>query len=156
MSGVVEHWFYHLKSGTLDQAISGLLDKCLERQWRVQVASPSPERLAALDTQLWTTDPASFLPHGLATDPDAANLPVVLSDSALPTRNGASVALLLDGASVDMGAAAELARCLWVFEDADTLARDAARTAFRAARQSGQTARYFIENGRGGWQEQTL
>jgi DNA polymerase-3 subunit chi len=141
---------------TLDQAIVGLIDKCLERRWRVQVASPSMDRLKALNAGLWTLEPSSFIPHGLATDPGADAEPVVLAETALPILNRADVALLLDGARLSVTDAPTLSRCLWVFEDGDTPTRDAARAGFKAARGAGLKTRYYIEAEKGGWQEQTV
>ncbi|MEM1148491.1 MAG: DNA polymerase III subunit chi, partial [Pseudomonadota bacterium] len=35
-----EWWFYHLQRTTLERAVGPLLEKCLERGWRVLAISP--------------------------------------------------------------------------------------------------------------------
>ncbi len=44
-----EWWFYHLQHTTLERAVGPLLEKCLERDWRVLAVSPEASRRAALD-----------------------------------------------------------------------------------------------------------
>ena len=47
-----EWWFYHLQRTTLERAVGPLLEKCLERGWRVLAVSPDTTRRAALDEAL--------------------------------------------------------------------------------------------------------
>ena len=47
-----EWWFYHLSRTTLEQAAGPLLEKCLERGWRVLAVSPNAKRRADLDAAL--------------------------------------------------------------------------------------------------------
>ena len=58
--------FYHLERQPLESALPGLLQRSLERGWRVVVKVGSEERLEALNAHLWSFDDASFLPHGAA------------------------------------------------------------------------------------------
>ena len=55
-----------------------LLEKSLERGWRVVVQSTSEERADALDAHLWTYRDDSFLPHATWRVGDAAEQPIVL------------------------------------------------------------------------------
>ena len=57
---MTEIWFYHLQRQTLDQALPNLIEKALERGWRVAVQAASEERLEALDQHLWIQSDASF------------------------------------------------------------------------------------------------
>lgn len=146
-----EWWFYHLQRTTLERAVGPLLEKCLERGWRVLAVSPDVTRRAALDEALWTYDDQSFLPHGQAEAEglDPAAQPVLIS-SATDNLNHASVALLMDG--VDMPVDAPYERCMVMFDDGDGATRQKAREQFKAAKDSGLTARYFQQAGRG-WKE---
>ena len=86
-AGKPEWWFYHLKRTTLEQAAGPLLEKCLERGWRVLAVSPDVRRRGALDAALWTYDDQSFLPHGQAEaaglDPSERPRWVIADDSGL-------------------------------------------------------------------------
>jgi len=146
-----EWWFYHLQRTTLERAVGPLLEKCLERNWRVLAVSPDATRRAALDEALWTYDDQSFLPHGQAEAEglDPADQPILIS-SAIENGNEASVALLMDGVDLPVDAAFE--RCMVMFDDGDGATRQKAREQFKAAKDAGLTARYFQQSGRG-WKE---
>lgn len=146
-----EWWFYHLQRTTLERAVGPLLEKCLERGWRVLAVSSDATRRAALDEALWTYDDQSFLPHGQAEaeglSPDAQ--PILIT-SQTENANSAAVALLMDGVELPVDAAFE--RCMVMFDDGDSAVRQKAREQFKAAKDAGLTARYFQQSGRG-WKE---
>ena len=141
-----EWWFYHLQRTTLERAVGPLLEKCLERGWRVLAVSPDVTRRAALDEALWTYDDQSFLPHGQAEAEglDPADQPILIS-SAADNLNQASVALIMDG--VDLPVDANYERCMVMFDDGDSNARQKAREQFKAAKDAGLSARYFQHSG---------
>ena len=147
-----EWWFYHLASTTLEQAAGPLLEKCLERGWRVLAVSPDAVRRAALDQALWTYDDASFLPHGQAEAPglDPAKQPILLIDTP-DNKNAAQALFLMDGVTVPHDA--PYARCMVMFDGADLASRDVARQQFKAAKDAGLVTRYFQQTPRGGWKE---
>ncbi|MEP3670654.1 MAG: DNA polymerase III subunit chi, partial [Roseibium sp.] len=64
----VEVVFYHLLHRPLESALPQLLQKCLERDWKVVVQTGTQERCNALDTHLWTFSDDGFLPHGTSAD----------------------------------------------------------------------------------------
>lgn len=146
-----EWWFYHLQRTSLERAVGPLLEKCLERGWRVLAISSDASRRAALDEALWTYDDQSFLPHGQAEadglDPNTQ--PILISGEGA-NQNDAAVALLMDGA--DLQVDAEFERCMVMFDDGDAATRQKAREQFKAAKDAGLSARYFQQSGRG-WKE---
>ena len=97
MSGACEVWFYHLERTGLDQVLPELLEKTLQRGWRAQVRARSAERIEHLDGWLWSYRDDSFLPHGLAEEPQAARQPVLLTTAA-DNPNEAHALFLVDGA----------------------------------------------------------
>src|SRR3974377_2080489 len=99
---MTEILFYHLKGQTLEQVLPPLLQKSLERGWRVVVQASSDERVEALDAHLWTWRDGGFLPHGTSRDPAAAEQPIVLTAGA-ENPNGAAVRFLVDGANLIAG-----------------------------------------------------
>ena len=144
-----EWWFYHLERTGLEAALGPLLEKCLEKGWRVLVVADE-QRLPDLDAGLWTWRDDSFTPHGLA-DQHAGRHPILISADSEPL-NGAQAVVLLDGASAD---ASRFARCMVMFDGADTATRDIARSQYKAAKDGGAVVRYFQQDGRGGWVEKT-
>lgn len=146
-----EWWFYHLQRTSLERAVGPLLEKCLERGWRVLAVSEDASRRAALDEALWTYDDQSFLPHGQA-EADGLNpkdQPILISGQ-LDNQNDAAVALLMDGA--ELSVEADFERCMVMFDDGDAATRQKAREQFKAAKDAGLSARYFQQSGRG-WKE---
>ena len=91
--------FYHLQHQPLEKVLPTLLEKSLERGWRVAVQVASEERIEALDAHLWTYRDDSFLPHGTWRDPTVSEQPVVLTIND-DNPNRANVRFLLDGAAV--------------------------------------------------------
>ncbi|MFN3211628.1 MAG: DNA polymerase III subunit chi [Henriciella sp.] len=146
-----EWWFYHLQRTTLERAVGPLLEKCLERGWRVLAVSPEAARRAALDEALWTYDDQSFLPHGQAEAEglEAGKQPILITKDT-DNHNQAAVALLMDGVDLPVDAAFE--RCMVMFDDGDGATRQKAREQFKAAKDAGLVARYFQQGGRG-WKE---
>ncbi len=142
-----EWWFYHIEHTSLDAAIAPLVEKCLERKWRVVIVGHE-DTLERLNKALWTFREDSFLPHG-RTKTDAARHPVLLSTEATSV-NGAKVALLLDGSDV---ATETFERAMVVFDGGDETARAKARQQYKAATDNGGKARYFQQERGGAWKE---
>lgn len=142
-----EWWFYHIEHTSLDAAIAPLIEKCLDRKWRVVVVAHD-DTLERLNKSLWTFREDSFLPHGRART-DAAKHPILLSTEATAT-NGAKVALLLDGSDVGMET---FERVMVVFDGGDETARAKARQQYKAVTDAGGGARYFQQERGGGWKE---
>ena len=94
---MTEVLFYHLQDMTLESVLPPLLEKSLERGWRVVVQSTSQERTDALDAHLWTYRDDSFLPHATWRAGDAQDQPILLAvEEGNPNR--ANVRFLIDSA----------------------------------------------------------
>src|SRR4051794_41902577 len=91
---MTEVLFYHLQNMTVENVLPPLLEKSLERGWRVVVQSNSPERADTLDAHLWTYRDDSFLPHATWRGSDAADQPIVLAGGG-GKPNGAKVRFLV-------------------------------------------------------------
>ena len=145
-----EVWFYHLERTALDQALPELLEKTLARGWKALVRSGHGDRLEQLDAQLWTYKDDSFLPHGLANEPEAARQPILLSDGA-DNLNGAEVLFLIDGAEADR--IDGFVRCVDLFDGGDEAALAAARNRWKKVKAKGLVASYWRQGDRG-WEKQ--
>ena len=118
-SSGTEVYFYHLERQTLEDILPGLLERSLERGWRVGVQAASEERVEALDTLLWTYREDSFLPHGTWRDSEASQQPILLTVRD-DNPNAAKVRFLLDGAPVPQDAGA-YERIVLVFDGDDAM-----------------------------------
>ena len=96
---MTEIWFYHLQRQPLERVLPNLIEKSLEKGWRVAVQARSEERLDALDSWLWTYSDESFLAHGRACDGDGELQPVYLT-AGLENPNGAALRLFIEGAEM--------------------------------------------------------
>jgi hypothetical protein len=59
---MTEILFYHLQGQKLEGVLTPLLEKSLERGWKVAVQGATEERIDALDAHLWTYRDDGFLP----------------------------------------------------------------------------------------------
>ena len=149
---MTEVLFYHLKGQMPEQVLPTLLQKSLDRGWRVVVQASSEERVEALDTHLWTWRDDSFLPHGTWRDPEASQQPIVLTASD-HNPNGASIRFLVDGAMMPQDAAA-YERLVLLFDGEDLDAREAARTRWTEAKSAGFDVTYWRADESGGWRRE--
>jgi DNA polymerase-3 subunit chi len=147
---MTEILFYHLQRQPLDRVLPTLLEKSIERGWRVVVQAASQERIEALDAQLWTYRDDSFLPHGTAREGEAARQPILLTIHD-DNPNGASVRFLIDGAPVPSDAAA-YQRIVLLFDGEDADAVEAARARWSEAKAQGFDATYWQGDEHGRWQ----
>src|SRR5262245_10084263 len=100
---MTEVLFYHLRT-PIEKVLPNLLERSLERGWRVVVQAASDDRVDALDAHLWTFSDDSFLPHGTDRETNAAEQPLLLTAEA-GNRNAANVRFLIDGAPLPPDAA---------------------------------------------------
>ena len=149
---MTEILFYQLKGQTLEQVLPGLLQRSLDRGWRVVVQASSQERVEALDAHLWTWRDDTFLPHGTWRDSEAAEHPVLLTLNA-DNPNGAIVRFLIEGAAMPENASA-YQRIVLLFDGEDAEALDAARARWREAKSAGFEVTYWQTDERGGWRRQ--
>lgn len=144
--------FYHLQSRPLEAVLPQLVEKSLERSWRVVIQASTRERLAALDERLWTYDEASFLPHAIDEDGEAAAQPVLLTMSD-GNPNGAAIRFLTDGAAIP-GDADSYERIVVLFDGNDAEAVAVAREAWKGVKARGLEATYWRQSPEGRWEKQ--
>jgi DNA polymerase III subunit chi len=147
---MTEILFYHLQHKALDKALPELLEKSLERGWRVIVQAASEERIEALDAHLWSYRDDGFLPHGTWREPEAAAQPVLLTVND-GNPNQANVRFLIDGAPVPADAES-YQRIVLMFDGEDEDAVAAARERWSEAKAKGFEATYWQPDEQGRWQ----
>lgn len=148
---MAEVLFYQIERQPLERALTTLLSRTLERGQRAVVQVGSPERLAALDSHLWTFAEDSFLPHGTLADGDAELQPVLLTEGE-ENPNGATVRFYVDGAA--LASLEHYERSVYLFDGrlADEL--ETARQRWRQVRQAGVEATYWRQTEAGRWERQ--
>src|ERR1700730_13613071 len=147
---MTEFLFYHLQAQPVEKVLPLLLEKSVERGWRVVVQTSSEERVDALDAHLWTFRDDSFLPHGTFREPTAADQPVLLTVEE-HNPNAATVRFLIDRAPVPADAD-RYDRVVLLFDGEDDEAVAEARLRWQAAKARGFTATYWQADHNGRWQ----
>jgi DNA polymerase III subunit chi len=147
---MTEVLFYQLQRQPVEKVLPVLIEKSLERGWRVAVQSSSDERIEALDAHLWTYRDDSFLPHGTYKESAAAEQPVLLTIND-DNPNGAAIRFLLDGSPVPPDAPA-YDRVVLLFDGEDPDALEAARSRWRDAKEHGFDVTYWQADEHGRWQ----
>ncbi|MBX6425334.1 MAG: DNA polymerase III subunit chi [Variibacter sp.] len=150
---MTEVLFYHLERHPLEAVLPRLLERSLERGWRVVVQAASEERVEALDAHLWTYRDESFLPHGTSRDRDAGEHPIVLT-AGEDNLNGASVRFLIEGAPIPADAA-RYERLVLLFDGGDEEAVSVARQRWREASAAGFEVTYWQQNEQGRWERKS-
>lgn len=142
--------FYHLTERPLEATVAMLLSRSLGQGWRVAVRGTDLARLGWLDGVLWTADPASFLPHGVAGGSNDADQPILLT-TGTDAPNAPSCILSIDGAEVTAQDVSGHERVWVLFDGHDATALDRARAQWKALVADGCLAEYWAEDG-GRWQ----
>ena len=148
---MTEMLFYHLQRQPLERVLPPLIEKSIERGWRVVVQTASDERVDALDAHLWTYRDDAFLAHGTYRDNEAALQPVLLTVHE-DNPNGANIRFLIDGAAVPPDAAS-YQRVVLMFDGEDDEAVAAARTRWTEAKQQGFAVTYWQCDENGRWEK---
>ncbi|MCR4269198.1 DNA polymerase III subunit chi [Nitratireductor sp. ZSWI3] len=142
--------FYHLTESTLEEALPPLVEKSLERGWKVAVQTGRRERCEALDALLWTWRDESFLAHGTDRDEHAALQPVLLSDGP-SNANGAQIRFLVDNA--EPGELTGYERAVFLFDGHDAAQLDAARAHWKVMKAAGHAVTYWQQGPDRRWQK---
>jgi DNA polymerase-3 subunit chi len=147
---MTEILFYHLQRQPLERVLSPLIEKSLQRGWRVVVQAASEERIEALDAHLWTFRDDSFLAHGTWREAEASEQPVLLTVRD-DNPNGALVRFLIEGAPVPADASA-YQRIVLIFDGEDPEAVAAARQRWSEGKAQGFDVTYWQTDAEGRWQ----
>ena len=141
--------FYHLTQLPLERVLPTMLERTLERGMKAVVRGGHAERLAFLDTHLWTYGDGSFLAHGTAADGEGERQPIWLTEGT-DVPNGAKTLFLIDGADAGPDELAEMDVTAILFDGHDPAAVEAARAQWRAVTGAGVAAVYWAQEG-GAW-----
>ncbi|BCH25815.1 DNA polymerase III subunit chi [Mesorhizobium sp. L-8-3] len=137
---MAEVLFYHLTESRLEEALPGLLERSVQRGWKVVVQTGTEERRDALDTLLWTYRDESFLAHATDREPHQADQPILLT-TGMANGNNAEIRFLVDGASPpDL---TSYARAVFMFDGHDAMQLEGAREQWKAMKAAGHAVTYW-------------
>ncbi|MCO5066201.1 MAG: DNA polymerase III subunit chi [Rhizobiaceae bacterium] len=146
---MTEVLFYHLTVSTLEDALPGLLERSVARGWRAVVQTASEERRNALDTVLWTFRDDSFLAHGLDTEPNAPDQPILLT-TGTANANDAQIRFMVEGAEPpDL---APYQRGVLMFDGHDESQLSSARGYWRDLKAKGHEVTYWQQTDDRRWE----
>lgn len=137
--------FYHLENQPLERVLPVLVEKSLERGWKVVVETASDERAEVIDNLLWTYRDDSFLPHSRAGG-DADAMQPVLITTRPHNPNAAQVRFFVDRAVPQSGEGYQ--RIVFMFSGHDPDAVTEARAAWLALKPGNEVTYWQQEAGR--------
>jgi DNA polymerase-3 subunit chi len=147
---MTEILFYHLTESTLEDALPGLLERSVQRGWRVTVQTGSDERRDSLDVHLWTFRDDSFLAHGLDRDPHPEAQPVLLT-TGQDNRNQSEVRFVVDGANPPP--AEDYQRMVFMFDGHDEAQLEEARRQWKSQKAAGHQVTYWQQTTDRRWEQ---
>ncbi|MET3648167.1 DNA polymerase III subunit chi [Phyllobacterium ifriqiyense] len=147
---MTEILFYHLTESTLENALPGLVERSLDRKWRVVIQTGSRERRDSLDNHLWTWSDSSFLAHGTDQEANPEEQPVILTTTDA-NPNAATVRFLVDGAVPSD--AENYERLILMFDGHDQQQLEQARAQWKLLKDQGHALTYWQQNAEGRWEK---
>ncbi|MGH6633109.1 MAG: DNA polymerase III subunit chi, partial [Sphingopyxis sp.] len=142
--------FYRLTRDPVERVLPALATRILANGDRLLVVAASAMQRQAIDEALWTLQPASFLPHGMAGSSDEEIEPILISgtlETSPPNR--ASHLALADGEWRD--AALGFERTFLLFDNSRI---DDARALWRTlAARDDVDNRFWKQDENGRWSE---
>lgn len=140
--------FYHLLSTSRERAVPKLMEKVLATGSRAVMLAGSDVLLKQMSDALWSNDPSSFLPHGLARDGHASAQPIYLT-VADENPNQADILCVLDGSQP--ASVAQYNKVLDVFDGSNESDVAAARKRWTSYKAQGFALQYVKQQPGGGW-----
>ena len=153
---MTEVLFYHLTQNSFQQALPALLEKCLEREWKVTVQLQDDDQRDLLNDHLWTYRDDSFLPHGSQRDlegrgtADPSDHPIWLTTTT-ENANASQVRFLI-GNCVP-GTIDDYTRVIYMFDGQDEEAVSAARERWKIEKKAGHELTYWQQDEAGRWRK---
>jgi DNA polymerase-3 subunit chi len=143
--------FYHLQTQSLEQAMPAILSKALAQGKRAIVRFGNEAHIRHFDEHLWTYNPDSFLPHGIAKEPHAEKQPILLTNKE-ENQNEADILLLWQVQTVPGNLDQFTLVCDFI-DGRDDDSVIAGRARWKAYKEAGHTQTYWQQNERGGWEQ---
>ena len=145
---MTEVLFYHLTESKLDDALPMLVEKSMERGWRVAVEFTDPERRDEFDVHLWIYRDDSFLPHGTDDGEEPERQPVLLT-VLKDNINAANIRFFVNGATPEVLEGYD--RAILMFDGHDAAELEAARGEWKRLKAEGHALTYWQQTPERRW-----
>ncbi len=144
--------FYHLERSPLEKALPILIEKCLERSWRVIIETENQVKSEIISEILWTYRDDSFLPHLIVgeNDKEIEKEQIILITWQDENPNNAHIRFFVDGAIVRYDKQYE--RLVYLFNGHNSEEVEQARKAWKELSQNNKLT-YWQQNNNGVWQK---
>lgn len=147
---MAEVLFYHLTESTMENTLPGLVERSIERDWRVVIQFRSEERRDAMDAHLWVWSDASFIGHGTDRDKWPEEQPVFLTTGD-NNPNNAGVRFCVEGASCRDPESYQ--RLVVMFDGHDDEQLKQAREQWKTLKTAGHDVTYWQQNEARRWEK---
>lgn len=143
--------FYHLLTQGLEQALPAILSKAMAGGRRIVVRFADGREVQQFDDHLWTYNPDSFLPHGVAGEAQDKFQPICLTTKA-ENPNGADMLVLCNQNTVPENIA-DFTLCCDFLDGRSDEQVEAARARWKAYKEAGHAITYWQQTESGGWEQ---
>ncbi len=147
----MEIQFYHLLTTSLETALPKLMAKALDAEYRVLIKSENISQLQIIDEQLWSYDPASFLPHAIYEKSGYNQQQPILLATEINNYNGANLLLILDSTELNDSELCSFTRIIDIFNGNDSNATTLARKRWQSYKERNIALQYIKQQPDSSW-----
>lgn len=145
--------YYHLTKSKVENALPALVEKAVEKKYRVIVQVGNKERCEAIDALLWTYKDDNFLAHAAeGNDNKPQDQPIWITTDK-KNANGANLRFLID--NVEIQDPEQYDRVIRMFDGHDTEAVNKAREIWKHEKEAGYKLNYWQQDDNGKWINKT-
>ena len=150
---MTEIFYYHLTKSKVENALPALLEKAIQKEYRIVVQVGNKERCEAIDDLLWTYKDDNFLVHSAEGSGDNPEDQPIWITTDNQNANGANLRFLIDNAEIQDPEQYE--RVIRMFDGHDTEAVDKARQVWKQEKEAGHKLAYWQQDDSGKWVNKT-
>lgn len=144
--------FYHLQTQSLDSVLPSLAEKAYETGKNIKIMAGHEESVEKINSNLWSYNPSSFLPHGSKKDGFADMQPIYISAKD-DNPNNSTILFLVDGAKISLEDLNSFERVLNIFSGNSPEPLNEARDYWKSLRESNVELNYWQQNSSGKWEK---
>lgn len=142
--------FYHLTTTPIEISLPKLLEKALDREMPSIVLCKTEATMDMLNEKLWTYSDDSFLPHGSAKEPFAAEQLIYLTTNE-ENPNNASFLATVEGWEPTPSFRDSFTKVAYFFDGGDEFSLTQARAYWKTLKAENIPMSYWQQNEQGGW-----
>ena len=140
--------FYHLQTQSLENALPEILEKALEREFKIIIKASTKEEVKLIDKFLWTSKSNDFIPHGYKKNRHETDQPIWITTKD-ENLNNANMLVLINEASSDNIDDMDL--CCKIFDSNNTTALEQSRSSWKEFKDKDYELTYWQQDKNGKW-----